>query len=583
MPSNPMPAFHRKAPKSGQKADPAGSSAHATWIYLALPLILLNPFVVYLRFHDYDLFQPESLLCMAMIAGLGMALAATAQLSRQVLQFPFIVLALAVFADIAWTEPQRAALFQWLALGPELAGSLQTMIFPLMLAAIALITGLVKPKLSFIATVVFGVMLLSSLVLPQSSGIQEAGAAVPAPAGELQRELPTVVHIVLDEQIGVEGLPPELPSSRALQAELTAFYLDRGFTLFGRAFSHYYMTADSLPNMFNGTAHKRRNAHIRTNGDSNKFRLLKNAWFDRLSEQGYRIKVFQTDYLDFCAGGQVRSEDCVTLPTIALRGLMTVDLSIGDKSTLLFENFLQNAFLLRVAARVADRYAPGDAGESGQNLWHWRPRPLTSLSAMSLIEQFQAALGAAQPGTAYFAHLLLPHHALIYDRDCQTAAKLEDWMNSTDALLERSSIRNTAAMRAARYERYVEQVRCTHVKLAEMLSALRAAGRFDDAIIIVHGDHGSRISQREALSSFAEALSDDDIRDSYSTLFALRTPDQAPGYRQDSRSIQALFADYLIESPLAEETQDVYLNQPPGGAGAALDSRPMVDFPAPIR
>ena len=508
-----------------------------------------------------------------------MALGGLAQLKPESLQFPLIVLALAIFADIAWTEPQRAALFQKLAFAPELANALQMLTFPLLLVVILLVTGFVKARLGFIVSVMFGVMLGSSLLLPNISATQNASASEPAPV--LDRALPTVVHIVLDEQIGVEGLPRDLASSRSLQDELKAFYLEQGFTLFGRAFSHYYMTADSLPNMLNGTALRRRNAHIKGVGNGNEVKLQRNAWFDRLAEQGYRIKVFQTEYLDFCASGQVRVGDCVTFPTNTLKGLMAVELSAGDKSTLIFENLLQNAFVLRVAARLFDQGSPDPSDETlsdAPQLWHWRPRPLTSLSAMPLVERLQEALRTAQPGTAYFAHLLLPHHALIYDGDCGTAADLEDWMNSTDALLERSPIRNSAAMRAARYERYVEQVRCTHLLLAEVFAALRAAGRFEDATIIVHGDHGSRISQREPISSLADELSEDDIRDNYATHFAARLPALSPGYRQDKRSIQALFAEHFLGRPLVDENFDVYLSRRAPAPNAPLDTRPMADF-----
>src|SRR5690606_9648028 len=62
-----------------------------------------------------------------------------------------------------------------------------------------------RPHLATIVTVVFGTIILSTIVLPTPHG----GEAVEA--GALPAELaalPLVVHITLDEHIGLGGLPP---------------------------------------------------------------------------------------------------------------------------------------------------------------------------------------------------------------------------------------------------------------------------------------------------------------------------------------------------------------------------------------
>ena len=53
---------------------------------------------------------------------------------------------------------------------------------------------------------------------------------------------------------------------------------------------------------------------------------------------------------------------------------------------------------------------------------------------------------------------------------------------------------NEAEWRRLRYSRYLEQVSCTHKLLSRMFDALVEADVFDESILLVHGDHGSRIT-----------------------------------------------------------------------------------------
>ncbi len=61
------------------------------------------------------------------------------------------------------------------------------------------------------------------------------------------------------------------------------------------------------------------------------------------------------------------------------------------------------------------------------------------------------------------------------------------------------------------------------------------AGVFDEATIIVHGDHGSRISVIEPAAQYADQVTDRDLIDSYATLFAMRGPTVTAGYDRSFR------------------------------------------------
>lgn len=53
---------------------------------------------------------------------------------------------------------------------------------------------------------------------------------------------------------------------------------------------------------------------------------------------------------------------------------------------------------------------------------------------------------------------------------------------------------------------------------------MKSMGIFKEATVIVHGDHGSRIYLNHPLVGNKEMLTDADLRDGYSALFAVKAP-----------------------------------------------------------
>jgi hypothetical protein len=80
------------------------------------------------------------------------------------------------------------------------------------------------------------------------------------------------------------------------------------------------------------------------------------------------------------------------------------------------------------------------------------------------------------------------------------------------------------------------------------LAAIPASIR-DDAIVLVHGDHGSRIS-------IGVPRSPSDAMDSYSTLFAIRSRGVSPGLDARSSSMACLLSELAavrFVEPIAAE------------------------------
>ena len=114
-------------------------------------------------------------------------------------------------------------------------------------------------------------------------------------------DLPLIVHLVLDEHIGLEGLPDDL-TPRSFKEETRSFFVDRKFRLFGAAHSEYPWTEQSLSHLLNLTSGKYVSDLLTQPTKRRTYRLTRNAYFQRLEQQGYAVRVHQTGFLDVCAG-----------------------------------------------------------------------------------------------------------------------------------------------------------------------------------------------------------------------------------------------------------------------------------------
>ena len=139
----------------------------------------------------------------------------------------------------------------------------------------------------------------------------------------------------------------------------------------------------------------------------------------------------------------------------------------------------------------------------------------------------------------------------------------DTWTNRTLPFHRGGEPINTPDSRIERYRAYFAQIRCTQHQLQVLFDKLRAAGRYDESTIIIHGDHGSRISIWNPNVTFSDRLSDQDIIDNYSTLYAVKQPGAPPAYDSSARSIQALFAETFLRRPLRPESGEIVLR----GAG----------------
>jgi hypothetical protein len=219
--------------------------------------------------------------------------------------------------------------------------------------------------------------------------------------------------------------------------------------------------------------------------------------------------------------------------------------------------------------------------------WDWVGDHVTP--PMSVVtDRLLADIGGDPRGEYVFAHILLPHAPLMYNADCVANPLARDRLDtsSPDAHPPQT---NTEESRRRRYELYEEQVRCALREFENLLATLEALPGFKDAVIIVHGDHGSRITITRLMYEHFDRLTSRDLRDSFSTLFAVRAPGVPAGVDSTRASIQELFS-YLVESdfewpgPMTASPPFVFLQGAPGGTMRRIPYRsaphgPVADGP----
>ncbi len=560
--------------------------------WLAPALILVTPFVNFIGYHDYGLLYPESLLGIAILAGIGVSASLLMRLRPGLLRPVLLALALTYVIDV---QPDlRKPVADLLAglLSPETAPvaldlALLTGAFLLSLAILAVL----GKNAGIVLTAAFAVMLATTFLMPGTAKFKRAiseaefgipapatGAAPPTAAAPAGAAPPPVVHIVLDEQAGVEGIPGDVPGAAELREEMKAFYLDNGFRLYGGAFSPYYNTENSLSNLLNGTLLPRDLPSL-TKLDRG-YSLDDNAWFELLGEQGYRIRVYQTDFLNFCGGDTSALSRCTTYPANGIVAARDMNAGLSTKVGLLFDNYLNPStvnVLVAMLGYALDNYEGDGVWKTEVDGVVWKPVGLGALWSKTILERLTDDLRAAKPGDAFYAHLLLPHRGFVMDEDCGLKPDMSTWYDHPYTGV-RPGQRLSAASRSARYVAYFKQIRCTQLLLAGMMAALEEAGVLDTAIVIVHGDHGSRITGTPPLEEYAAGLTRMDMIDSFSTLVAIRSPDTAAGYDASARSVQALFAELALRRPLADERAVFFITPDQRQPGTPMPKHPLPDL-----
>jgi Sulfatase len=506
---------------------------------VALLLILLAPFVVVLGFNGYAYFTPEVLAIFSGALALAMLLALLLRFAGEILRAALFAVLIAMFIDVQLDVPPA-----WSSLSI-------TLLFLAAVVVLGAILWFLREHAPAILCVVFLTLLGLTLVRGDSGSNQLVSEQAPATAGE--SAAPLLIHLLLDEHIGAEGLPQEIVSARELRARLVDFYTSNGFRLFGGAYSQYANTYNSIANLMNFAARETSHPYLQPGAAEAEWNLEQSAYFRMLQQRGYRLHVYQSSYMDLCHVKQVQLEACTTYPVARLGLLQDLALPTIEKSRAIGNAIVTQSAALRVLNKVYERVVRKALMRVGWHApaWGWQPPSFGPLRVPAVFDRLTEDVLRHPRGHAFFAHLILPHYPYVFDERCTLRSRTSDWLTNRISATD-PFIYNTPSSRAQKYERYVQQVGCVLTKLDDMLTQLERRGLLDDAIVIVNGDHGSRLPEHfpSGMALAAGRLDDADYRDTFSTLFAIRSPGVSPGYDAQPAPLRDLLNHHLAGEPL---------------------------------
>lgn len=381
------------------------------------------------------------------------------------------------------------------------------------LATCVLVAAILVRKRAALAAIALGTLYLSSLV--RSTSPLRIAASDPVPASK-----PVLVHIILDEQWGIGGLRSEGDSATA--EFLTTFYLDRGFEVFEGAYSRYEFTEQSIPIAFALGQPPEFNPGRPTPpgnppGGPYMRSLRRVPYLGRLGELGYDVRVFQSTFLNFCAGVESLTAACDVQSANSIANIGYIE------GSWLTRGWWAARYFLSTRSHVYAKLTPQTTT--------WRRSG--AHGGVAQLQRLEGVITSGHPTpTAYVVHVLLPHRPVQLDPECRVLSDASQYSDYVYAK-QPSDSPWRAAMAA-----YGGQVRCTHRMLGQVIEAIdRSVGR-ENSIVIVHGDHGSRMRTRNLNREPPDAYTPAELNAIFSTLLAVRRPKVAAVVHRDPVPVQ---------------------------------------------
>ena len=226
---------------------------------LAASVCLIASFANFLNFNGYPVAEPEVAIAVLVLACIGIALGILCARLKPRERALLMALFLAIVVEI------------------NIDGG------PLLIVGTIGVALLLKNRSIAAAGITFSVVLL----FQTAQAIVAPGVDLPAPMQAKAKALPVIVHVILDEGIGIEGLPSDMPET----VEAATWGRDKliadGFVVFGAAFAQHMYTVNSVPTIL-GLGHQGRSVRYGFH-----YKLVANSYWAALKARGYSVKVYR--------------------------------------------------------------------------------------------------------------------------------------------------------------------------------------------------------------------------------------------------------------------------------------------------
>jgi hypothetical protein len=372
---------------------------------LLLPvLILWNLFLFVIKDHVYPLFSPEVALSLFALAFLAGFISLLSLAKRRAYSAAAVAALLVFFIDFT-SEP-----------------SMQLHKLALLGLFILLFIAILKLGHTFYLPAVgaMSVMLITTLVILMQQ--TQPGIAAFDTSGPVAKDAPPrLIHLLLDEHLGIEGFPKSHPFGRVMKERLKEFYKTRGFQLYGNAYGHYCNTFDAVPSLLNFTREPTPKQFV--SGDEGSYVVTRNRYFELLKERGYRLHVISAGYLDFCAETPALTADCQQARFSSWGSVSALKVPTADKAVFLLRSFVTGYPRYQRLQRLYDiSWRPlllkngGYFSRLADSMWMTPPAHTYTSNAMETIERTWNNILSLPQGHAAFIHLMLPHFRIRLDR-----------------------------------------------------------------------------------------------------------------------------------------------------------------------
>ncbi len=343
----------------------------------------------------------------------------------------------------------------------------------------------------------------------------------------VDKRLSPVVHILLDGFIGVAGLP-DYPASGLIRRKMLTFFEVNDFELYTHAYSRFARTGESVYSAMNFRHTFDLSFGLQKLSDEQHV-LQENGVFSMMESMGYRLNIYQTGHINMCRSNPANLDRCWQYDQPNIRSV----LGAGD-ARMRFYALLKT---LLSQSRVAKRMIENTEWNAVIEVANYNP---------TLFDVLSEDLGERPWGNYFYAHALIPHGPYIYQPGCTVSYDHAPLLTSARTLEEPPLQGDVYEVRNGLY---FGQIDCALDTLQSLFDDMKARGVYDRAVIVLHGDHGSRIGRYQYLSEHMQDLSVADYRAGFSTLFAVKYPGSRFALRDTPLPLARLLEIYMEEMP----------------------------------